>query len=123
MTPARSGSSEDLGWRDETRRRHSRRAREGRCPECGAEVVAGLDADALAFPALADPTPIGPGFELECQFAQRMTYDFHGGVLTRRSDSVLNHWSARRIVLAQHRCESPAPHREFDIEKTESGKI
>lgn len=114
---AKRRSSEDLGWEEELGRRHSRRAHEAECRSCGVRVVAGLDADALAFPAQADPAPISQDFEQECMFDDRPTYDFAAGVLTRRSFSLFNYWSPRRVVLAQHRCESPVPHRGIAKEK------
>ena len=61
-----------------------------RCPNCKTPIVAGLDADACAGRALADPTPLDATGEAHALLAGLATYTAHrtnnGAVqLTRRS--------------------------------------
>lgn len=81
------------------------------CRACGAIVLRGLDADACAFTALADPRPVTAAGEVAALRDGRRTYDLDGRELSAR-----DRWSIpgrpptpRRPVLAAHRCHSPLP--------------
>ena len=80
-----------------------------RCPHCKTPIVAGLDADACAGRALADPTPLDATGEVHALLAGLRTYTAHrtnGGAvqLTRRSGRWPTVIRSAHDVWPEHRC-------------------
>lgn len=77
------------------------------CRHCHAHVVTGLDADLMAFTAIADPAPVTPLGELLALLAGARTYDLtragHQYRLDVRDPGTIA-TSRRHPVLAGHRC-------------------
>ena len=87
-------------WRTTTARR---------CPQCRTPIVEGLDADACAGRALADPTPLDATGEVHALLAGLRTYTAHrtnnGAVqLTRRSGRWPTVIRSAHDVWPEHRC-------------------
>lgn len=85
-----------------------RRAVETTCPMCWADLLVGLDGDAVALDAIADAAGLTRAGELLAILSGRTTYEVDArGALHRR-----DRWSIRspRLrVVATHRCWEPMP--------------
>lgn len=94
-------------WQAERQQPHSRVARPGRCKQCAAPILRGLDADIAAFDATADPQPINPEDEPAVKVEGRHTY-----ILTGRGDATTL-WrrlpgtedETRYPIHAEHKCQ------------------
>lgn len=90
-------------------RRATRAARAHHCHQCGAPIVAGLDADAAATVATADLTPLNTQQELAALLTARRTYNvFNDGgniVLELRTQfETRNGIPQTRTVIPSHKC-------------------
>jgi len=93
-------------WRRDKIAVAARKATLGNC-ECGQYVLAGLDGDVCAFPAMADAMPLTYPGELGCALSEgRTTYAVAGGELHRRYRTQLETASTYPVV-AEHRCGHP----------------
>lgn len=87
---------------------NARKAKLDICP-CGTPVLAGLDDDACAWPAVVDTSPLIPAGELAAVYLEdRRTYDLCVGELWRR-ERTQHGRESRAPVLPEHRCNDPVP--------------
>lgn len=86
----------------------ARKARSGRCRDCGAEILTGLDSDRCALTATVDPWPVDAYGELSALLTGRATYSLFGLELVWRDASAVR--TRPCPVLVEHRCGNAIPH-------------
>ena len=87
-----------------------RKARPGRCRECGAEILTGLDADRCAMPARVDPVPVDGWGEAVALLDGRASYELTTGLELDYRDDFRISAPRRYPVLVAHVCNSPPTH-------------